>query len=259
MKNKGLLSFCFIVFYTSAIYAQSKITGTVFTEEGFSINKVLVYNINNQKKIYTDDQGKFTIEALPNEELRLIKDGYERKSIIITPSIFNLKVSLIRLPNEIEEVKLIHLSGDLNKDAKRIKIDNTKEQLYQNIGLPQPKGKQREKVPNLVNNVLLPMIGGRLNIDPLYKIISGDSRKMTFLYKYQDLQDHIKWIRDRTDDDYFINLGIPKIKIDEFLEFAISTNPKVLKAIKVHNLYKVYFELNESLNIFKSRISMDNQ
>ena len=69
---------------------------------------MLVYNIVTQKKTYTDFEGKFILEGKFNEELRFIKDGYERKSEIIR-NISNLKIVLIKLPVEIEEVKIKHL------------------------------------------------------------------------------------------------------------------------------------------------------
>ena len=68
-------------------------------------------------------------------------------------------------PIEIEEVKIKHISGNLLTDSKRIRVDST-EKLKKEIGIPEPKGKQREKVPTVVNDVFFPL----LSLSPTIKI-----------------------------------------------------------------------------------------
>ncbi|MET3537742.1 hypothetical protein [Chryseobacterium limigenitum] len=255
MKNKYLIFFCFIFLcIAKTVYAQSFVNGTVLSEDGFSISNVLVYNIANQKKTYTDSEGKFNIEGNISEELRFIKDGYERKSEKIGNS-FALKVLLIKMPFEIEEVRLNNLSGNLLTDSKRMKIDNSKEKLEKDIGLPKLKGVQRERVPTVSNDVIVPLLFGSIKVDALYKLISGDARRMKSLYKYQDLQEKVKWIRERIENDYFVRYKIPEEKIGEFLEFAIQTNPNILSSIKSNKIETVRFELNNSIDLYSSRLN----
>lgn len=235
-------------------HAQAVFNGAVVSEEGFYITNVLVYNIGNQKKTYTDSEGKFNIEGSVNDELRFIKDGYERKSEKID-NYSPLKVLLIRKPVEIEEVTINNLSGDLTKDLKRTKIDNSKEKLEKDIGLPKPKGVQRERIPTVSNDVLVPLLFGSIKVDALYKLISGDARRTKSLYKYQDLQTKVQWIRDRIEDDYFVKYKIPKEKIGEFLEFAILSNPDIAPGIKSNKIETVRFELNNSIDVYSSRLS----
>ena len=229
--------------------------GIVLSEEGYSVNNVLIYNIANQKKTYTDSEGKFSIEGKLNDELRFIKDGYERKSEKIDNS-YTLKVSLIKKPFEIEEVQLNSLSGNLLKDSKRVKIDNSKEKLENEIGLPKPKGKQREEVPTVVNDIIVPLLSTSptIKIQELYTLISGNNRRMKSLYKYQDMQENVKWIRERIDNEYFVKLRIPTGRIDEFLKFAIETNPNILSSIKANKIEKVRFELNSSIDVFTAKL-----
>lgn len=256
MKNKYFIFFCFIFLcIAKTVYAQSFVNGTVLTEDGFSISNVLVYNITNQKKTYTDSEGKFNVEGNLSQELRFIKDGYERKSEKIGNS-FTLKVLLIKMPFEIEEVRLNNLSGNLLTDSKRIKIDNSKEKLENEIGLPKLKGVQRERAPTVSNDVIVPLLFGSIKVDALYKLISGDARRMKSLYRYQDLQEEVKWIRERIEDDYFAKFKIPEEKIDEFLKFAIGTNPNVISGIKSNKIEKVRFELNNSIDLYIVRLNL---
>ena len=70
---------------------------------------------------------------------------------------------------------------------------------------------------------------------------------MRSLYRYEDLQDNITWIRERMGDDYFIEMGIPSEKIAEFLQFSIGVKPDITRYIKARNLSKVLFILEGTL------------
>ncbi|SIS38732.1 hypothetical protein SAMN05421639_104297 [Chryseobacterium shigense] len=245
---------CICLCIANTVDAQTIIDGIVLSEEGHYIRDVLVYNMGNQKKGYTDSEGKFSIEGNINDEIRFLKDGYERKSEKVN-NIYALKVILIKKPFEIEEIKINNLSGNLLKDLKHTKIDHSKEILEKEIGLPKLKGVQRERIPTVSNDVIVPLLFGSVKIDAVYKLVSGDARRMKSLYKYQDLQVKVQWIRDRIDDEYFIKFDIPTEKIDEFLEFALQSNPKILSGIKSNRIETVRYELNSSIDVFRSRLN----
>lgn len=152
-------------------------------------------------------------------------------------------------------MRIKNLSGNLLTDLKRVKVDESKEKLEKNIGLPKVKRVQREKAPTVSKDIILPLLSGTIKIDAIYKVVSGDARKMKSLYKYEDLHNNVKWIRERIDDDYFVKFNIPQERIGEFLEFAIETSPNILLGIKSNKIDKVRFELNNSIDLFSSRFS----
>ena len=76
---------------------------------------------------------------------------------------------------------------------------------------------------------------------------------MRKLYKYEDLQDNVIWIRERVGDDYFAKMEIPPEKISEFLQFSIGVQPEINRFIKVRNLSKVLFILEETLPQYHNR------
>lgn len=236
------------------LQAQSFITGTVSSDDHY-ISNALVYNTVNKKRTYTSSKGKFVIEGEMNDELRFVKEGYERYILKIKNN-SDVEVRMVKIPTEIEEIKVRKLTGNLTKDAQRMKIDNSIEKLKNNIGLPKPKENYREKVPTVVNDVILPLfsLAPTIKIQEIYSIISGDSRRQKALFKYEDLQKDIKWIRERLDNDFFIRNNIPNERINEFLEFAIVHNPNIQNGIKQNNVNNVSFELLESIDIFTSRI-----
>lgn len=96
----------------------------------------MVINISNGHKIYTDSSGDFSIEASDNDIIRFTKPYYERAEIRVTSLTNDLSVMMIRTPEEIEEIKLLKLTGDLSKDSKAVtKVDKAK--IVQDaVGLP---------------------------------------------------------------------------------------------------------------------------
>lgn len=242
------MKYLIFLFFSTFIYAQNTISGNVVSESDFVLQNVIVVNVKTGNKTLTNNDGNFSIKADVNDELRFIKENFERGSKVLHNSDFftPLSIQLVRVPTEIEEVKVaVKPTGDLGKDINRLKVDHSKETLQKEIGLPQPKGIQREKVPKS-----LPLAIATLNIDAIYKLTSGTARKMKTLYKYEDMQRNINWITEHNGDEYFTQRGIPKEKISEFLEFSILIEPKIIQNIKMNSLSKVNFELENTTDIY---------
>ena len=213
-----------------------------------AIGNVLVVNVSNDKKIYSDAIGNFTIEGAVNDEIRFSKVGYERASKKISAYDSSLNIILIRIPEEIEEVEILNLTGDLNKDSKRLAKEDKVAKLQKDIGLPKPPEVAREKAPELSDAFVIGFPMAAINIDALYKVISGDARRMKNLYRFEDLQRHLKWVVNRLDAEYFGSLGISKTeKINEFLQFAFLENPRSLDFVKSKNINGVVFEIEKVL------------
>ncbi|SIT96133.1 hypothetical protein SAMN05660493_00805 [Epilithonimonas bovis DSM 19482] len=248
-KLKYLLFF----FFNTIMYAQNFLSGNVLSEGGFVLQNVTIVNMKNGNKTFTNNEGYFKIEAQKNDELRFIKENFERESKVIQNVDFLIPmfIKLDRIPIEIEEVKVvIKPTGDLNKDVNRLKTDYSKEILQKKIGLPQLRGIQREKVPN----TSLPLAILSLNPDTIYKTASGEARKMKTLYKYEDMHRNINWITKQNGDEYFISREIPKEKIKEFIEFSILIDPQITSYIKANNISAVNFRLEDALTIYLKRL-----
>lgn len=236
------------------MFSQQKISGKILSENDMVITQVLVVNISNNQKTYSDAFGNFTIEGNVNDEIRFSKAGYERASKRIFDFNSSLNIVLIRVPEEIKEVEILNLTGDLNKDSKRLSKEDKVAKLQQSIGLPRPPEIAREKAPELSDAFVIGFPMAAINIDALYKVISGDARRMKTLYKYEDLQRHLKWVVSRLDAEYFVNLGIPEERIREFLEFAFLENPRSLDFVKSKNINGAVFEIEKVIPKFKERL-----
>lgn len=238
--------------------AQQIVVGNTVSEDGFRIPNVQVINISNGQKTMSDSQGEFRIVAKVGDELRYVKENYERSAKKLAESDFlnSINIILIKIPTKIEEVEIVKLSGDLAKDSKRLtridKIANVKK----SIGLPEAPEKLREKPADLKKDVLGPLLslGPALNIQAVYDLVSGKSRRLKRLYKYEDLQERIIWIKERIDPDYFISQGVEKEKINEFLQFSLMINPNIGRYISAKNISAVELELDKAMEVYKKQI-----
>lgn len=232
-----------IIFITVSIISFSQtISGNVSSEEGFPIPKVLVVNMKTDRKVYSNISGNFSIEAKTGDELRFAKENYQRGKVIIENNNF-LTVNLQKIPQEIEEVKIV---------ANRIS-DSQAEELRKSIGLPKAPEKPREKPAEVTRDVLFPLVFGQLNIQAVYDVLSGKARRLKRLYRYEDLQESLAWTRKNIDDDYFEKADIPKDKINDFLIFA-SQDEQVLRYMKAKNAGGLITALEKKLPNFLERI-----
>lgn len=255
MMRKNLAVFFF--FLTIYFFGQHKITGKTLSENDMIISSVLVVNISNDQKVYSNSLGEFSIEGSEKDEIRFVKKGYERASRKVVDVESPMNVVLMRIPEEIEEVEIITTTGDLAKDSKRLTKIDKKEQLQKDIGLPKPPEKPRE-VPAEVKKVLLAAAFGNVNVQAVYDLISGKSRRQKRWYKYEDVQDDILWIRKRIDDDDFVKDGIPVERISEFLEFSFIIKPEIRSYVKTKNISRVMFNLDEVIPVYVDRLKENN-
>lgn len=252
MKRQLLILLFFI---GNLFFAQQKISGKVMSENDMVISSVLVVNISNDKKTYSDATGNFAVEGSSNDELRFVKIGYERVSKKVTDPEADLKITLIRIPEEIEEVEIINTSGDIKSDSRRLAKVDRRVELQNSIGLPKAPAVQREVVPTWKTV----FSRGIPNIFQLYKMLSGDARRMRSLYKFEDASRYMNWVIIRTDDDYFAELNIPKDKIKEFLGFAFLQYPICLDHIKDENITGALFEIEKAAPEYVKRLENRNK
>lgn len=246
----------FLIFFTfSMLAAAQKITGRVLADGSVPVAAVLVINISTDEKTYTDSEGGFAISASIGNEIRFVKQGYERKSVFVNSSTSEISIDLNTEVREIEEVEVnpVKLSGDLRKDSKSLTKIDRMEQVRQEIGVPAPPEKPRETAPPTVKDVgVAAFVLNNLNLNNLYKNISGDARRMRQLYKFEDRQDDINWILNKFGSEYFTEQGVPAEKISMFIEFAMVKDPQIEKFIKAKNASAVSLRLDALIPDFKT-------
>lgn len=120
--NTKLLFLFLLLLFSLHINAQSQyIVGNTTNEEGYRLQNVTILNLKTNQTVQSDEVGNFVIAAVNNDELRFVKNGYERVIIHLKEENFqhSLSVKLVKRAQEIEEVKIAYQpTGDLNKDLK---------------------------------------------------------------------------------------------------------------------------------------------
>ncbi|WP_238707496.1 carboxypeptidase-like regulatory domain-containing protein [Chryseobacterium viscerum] len=254
--------FLFLMMLCSTfIFSQQTVTGRIVDDNGEDLSRVIVINMSTDKKVYSDAQGIFSIDANPNDELRFVKEDFNRTSRRVLTNGINspLFITLYQIPRDVGEVKIVKkLTGDLEVDSRIVAKVDKGEQVRDAVGLPQPVGKMREK-PAEVKSVLLPILLGNLNVQGVYDLISGKARRQKRQYKYDDLQEHIAWVRNRIDDDYFVKAGIPADRISEFIQFSFLAKPQVRTYVKARNLSGVMLRLEETAPLFIERLKQQQK
>lgn len=232
----------FLLFYCLCIsffVCSQTISGVVVSEEDHPISKVLIVNMSSNQKVYTDNFGNFSIAGKMGDELRFAKEKYKGDRIKINNDL--LKVILQQLPQEIEEVKIVN---------KRL-AESQEEKLRKDIGLPKGPEKPREKPADLADDFL--RIPPKVNIQNIYDAISGKSRRLKRLYKYEDLQEGLAWIQNNIDLEYFAEAGISPEKFNDFLMFSLK-DEKVLMYMKAKNIGGLTVSLDNHIGAYLEKI-----
>lgn len=244
------------LFAALPLFSQQTISGRITDEEQNPIVGVLVMNMKSSVQIVSDSQGNFTVSGSQNEEVRFVHKSYDRASLHFdSQNQRSVLITLYRPTVAIEEVEIkpVRLTGNLKTDSKNLSKIDPIEIVMQNVGVPKPPEKPREKPAEVSKDVLKPLLALAVKPEAIYDLISGDARRQKSLYRYEDLQDNIAWLRNRLDDEYFTEIGIPANRIKEFLLFSFS-NPHLSDALKAKNLPKATMLIEEKVPEFLTRI-----
>ena len=79
---------------------------------------------------------------------------------------------------------------------------------------------------------------------------------MKSLYRYEDSQDDLAWIRTRIDDSYFKSAEIPEDQINSFLNF-IMIDADVRRYVKARNEGGLVVTMEKYIPEFLKRIKKD--
>lgn len=111
----------FLLLYQS-FTAQNTIKGRIQSEDNVPLNGVLVMNMTSSERVVSDNEGNFSIPANIGEELRFIRKGHERASVVVQVEHFQYfpLVKLKSIVQEIPQVEILALSGNLAKDSKKV-------------------------------------------------------------------------------------------------------------------------------------------
>jgi len=179
---KSVLLSLFTMFCGILKAQDYKLLNGTISHPNLVVAGIHVINADRGLAEITDIDGNFEISVAIGEKLIFSGVQYKKRALEITPEIFALDQVTVYLEayiNELDEVvvKPHNLSGSLSGD-----LNNVKEQInFDDVGIPGYKGVRKEKIVSgkslILSTLLLPISGG-INIDAVYKHLSGYYKKL---------------------------------------------------------------------------------
>ena len=240
MKSK--LLFIFLLFSATFLFAQKQyVLGNVKNEVQDNIPQTYIYNSRTEELTQTDISGNFIIAAIPTDELRIVKSGFEREIVKISSQNFTQPLQLIlsKLPFDIEEVTIaFQPTGNLKKDLAYFKTSPKTEKLNNEIG-KYVMGPMTEVLPqNKIPSSFAPknFSEGQMNLLGLASALKGLLTKATTspitTPNYAEVQDFYRRVKDVVDLDYYKGYGMSEYDFEIFLAYTDKANSL---AKKYHN------------------------
>lgn len=201
--------FIIILICLSAESIAQNVSGIVTDEDHHPLPAVMVINIQTEKKVSTNINGEFSIESSPNQELRFVRAGFERKSKTVTQLDFSvtMNISLIKLAQEIEEVEIKQkLSGDLKIDNKYLGPPKNEVVLNNKI-----REYHRQK-----SDISVMKAKSNEFVQP--KGPGFEATKIGFKWETFDF---FLYLESNLGKEYFYSLGLTNLEIQPFVFFAM--------------------------------------
>lgn len=235
MKIK-LLFILFTVFFITA-QAQDYIFGKVTSEENSDISGVTVINIRTDERIITNRDGHFMISGRIGDQLRFVKEGYERASRRINNEDISapVNVKLVRSATLIAEVEVKkELTGDLKIDSKNLNPPRKVQKLKSDLAVYM----KRKSAPS----VLAPRAGEF--VQPVTKGVFSLGKVKN---KWDDI-DLLNYLQNALGTSFFEDLKIDKAQVQHFILYILRTG------FERKNILKYGYVTETDLNRFKSAV-----
>lgn len=223
MSLRTCTIFCLLFFIClgSALAQDKRLEGKITNTQ--DVEGIHVLNLNSHYNSITNAIGEFYITVKPLDTLVFSSISYQIKEIVIDQETFDrgfLPVTLEPMVNELDEVYLgPSLSGDISRDIQRIEVEDPIN--FDDLGIPGFKGKPQErKVP-----LAMAMIPTRVDIEALYKHISGYYRKLKIQREWEFQNQVIAHMMQYYGTDFFEEVyEVPEDRVYDFLLFCMDTS-----------------------------------
>ena len=226
MKIK-LTAFTLFIFFTIDCYSQEdriNLFGIIFSNKT-PIADVHIFNISNKQGTITNEFGEFQLKAAVNDTLYVSSLEYEKVYVLVTEKNIDLKqinIELVPLVNQLDEVFLRHLTGDLNIDLANKpkdtipKVGYVYNKIDLNKTLPSDSySKDKRPSAQAITDPIGPVGGGVGLPDKRYEKEQQLKREIARKSKFPEKITREFGITYFTED-----LNIPEEKINNFIAYC---------------------------------------
>jgi hypothetical protein len=253
MMKRKLTCLFLLVFFAMKGFSQEKyalISGKIISSNN-AVGNVHIVNQNTKLGTVSNDKGEFEMMVSLNDILLFSSIEYERKEVSITGNFLKYKKIVVELMpsiNELNEVFIEGLTGNLNYDIKKVPIDTVRKHSF----FLKPGDLKKVLPPDLHGSKKAPYVGffppipGSVSLpDPGYeaeqRLKREIARKKLFPSKIIK-QFGLTYFTDK--------LHIPEEKIDHFLAYCEDRN--IIAAFYKNNLLEVIQILREESVAYKA-------
>ncbi len=257
-KSRLLLILLFIMGarISAQTFPSKEIEGRVYSESG-DVAATHVFNTSAHKASITDNEGFFSITAKLNDTLVFSAVQYKRKTMVVTPAVFESKllyVPMEELVTELDEVVVMpyNLTGDMATDLKRTQIEPVV--TASTLGLPNayvklPTQAERELFAATANPFM--------SFDPLINAISGRTKMLKQRVARNEKYERTQRVRAFYADTLFVTeLNIPKEKIADFMYFC-EVDPTFQYLVDSHDQFKIWEYMRKKSKVYRENNEMD--
>lgn len=239
---KTYLFFVIFMGISGAVQAQKHyVFGRIVNENQRGIADVLIFNVRTEQTANSNSDGHFIIYAEPKDEIRFIKNGYDRVERKISENSYQEAVTIELFPSAIEipEISLgFHASGNLKKDAKALerspKLIALNSELNNSMKIPMKEVIPRLSLPSVAKNPNEITNAGTVDVVKLISFVANLITKNTSTppttANYTEKQAFYSRIKSEIDLEYFKQRGVDEYDFEIFLA----------KADEALNLSKIY-------------------
>lgn len=226
------MKYLFFLFLSISLYAQNIVSGKTVSEQGYILQNVLVINMRTNKQINSNNDGSFSIQANINDELRFVKDNYERvaKKISIEDFSNPISVRLVQAPTEIEEVKLaFNPTGDINKDINfnsSKKMAKLNKDIAEYVKKPMAEIRPKNSIPSSFAprdpyagqlNLLSISFGDNSSGGILGLLLKESLQKQNLKLNLSEKENFYKKVKENFYGKYFEDYGLDEFKFESYL------------------------------------------
>lgn len=235
---------------TSLLQAQSgsELVGQIVIDfSTLPSNDVFVTNKRTQITAKTGLSGTFRIQAQVQDTLLIYAPFLESRRFIVSQRALELRPVMIHMNQEVVQlqdvISVAPLTGDLPYDVAQASKNRDVEELYKALGLDI---RQLDRIPKEQIANVFPRIAGipiptSLDIETLYKHLTGYYRRMRNLDAFERLETRIHFVKEYFGPDYFEKtLGLPYEETHGFLLYLYD---------HTNNLYEISYHSRDMLTM----------
>ncbi|MCJ8154264.1 hypothetical protein MKJ01_10880 [Chryseobacterium sp. SSA4.19] len=218
MKLK--LFFILFTFFFVHTNAQDYIFGKTTSEDQNELPDVTVINIRTDERVFTNRDGHFMISGRAGDELRFVKNGYERSNRKITKETISapVNVTLVRAATLIAEVEIKkEITGDIRIDSRNMNPPKKVQKLKSDLAVYMSQKSDPRIMAARPGEFVQPK-GQGFSIGKVKN-------------KWDDI-DLTNYLANALGEQYFIDLKIDKVLVPHFIHYVLAGGFERKKILK---------------------------